>query len=194
MIGYFTFYSCATATYVPNVVGGINQEDCRVNGPAVFLDVWADIIGYLLQIVLIWIAWICLPCSKAKGKPKFRYQKQLKEERKSDCGCFYCYERGGRLKLFMIYDFITFVLCIGLFLYLALSNGGNKEIWQYKVVIIHDLYILKSAMYLVKTIYGILSFPFLIFVIPTIQYLLTNSRDTGYDKYGQCVPQVPDLQ
>ena len=48
-------------------------------------------------------------------------------------------------------------------------------------------------MYLVKTIYGMSSLPFLVFMIPSVTYLVTKSRDTGYDKYGNCVPQVPNL-
>lgn len=48
-------------------------------------------------------------------------------------------------------------------------------------------------MYLVKTIYGILSFPFLIFNIPGLTWVLTRSHGTGYDRIGNCVPIVQDL-
>jgi len=48
-------------------------------------------------------------------------------------------------------------------------------------------------MYLVKTIYGILSFPFLIFNIPGLTWVLTRSHGTGYDRIGNCVPVVQDL-
>jgi hypothetical protein len=43
-------------------------------------------------------------------------------------------------------------------------------------------------MFLAKTIYGLLSLPFMVFIVPSITYLVTASRDTGYDKYGNCVP------
>ena len=36
-------------------------------------------------------------------------------------------------------------------------------------------------MYLVKTIYGVLSFPFLIFIIPGVIFIITRSHGTGYD-------------
>lgn len=48
-------------------------------------------------------------------------------------------------------------------------------------------------MFLVKTIYGMLSFPFMVFMVPSVTYLLTKSRSTAYDTYGNCVPQVPNL-
>lgn len=49
-------------------------------------------------------------------------------------------------------------------------------------------------MYLTKTVYGLLSFPFIVFIFPFITLLLTKSRDTGFDKYGNCVPQIADLK
>jgi hypothetical protein len=69
-----------------------------------------------------------------------------------------------------------------IFIFLVLEEGQHKEIWQYK-----------AALYLVKTIYGVMSFPFTVFILPSVTYLLTKSRDTGYDIYGNCVPQVPNL-
>jgi len=49
-------------------------------------------------------------------------------------------------------------------------------------------------MYFVKTLYGILSFPFIVFVIPYMTFLFTRARATGYDVYGNCVPKVKDLK
>lgn len=48
-------------------------------------------------------------------------------------------------------------------------------------------------MYLAKTVYGILSFPFLIFMVPGFTWVLSRSHGTGYDEYGNCVPIVQDL-
>lgn len=48
-------------------------------------------------------------------------------------------------------------------------------------------------MYLCKTIYGILSFPFLIFLLPGFTWVLTRSHGTGYTPYGKCLPLVSDL-
>lgn len=48
-------------------------------------------------------------------------------------------------------------------------------------------------MYLAKTIYGLLSFPFLVFRIPGLTWILTRSHGTGYDVHGNCVPLVSNL-
>jgi hypothetical protein len=69
-VGYLTFYSCSTISVYSNKD---DADNCRTQGPAIFLNIWADIVGFLLQLILIWVSWILLPCSKLKGRPKFRY-------------------------------------------------------------------------------------------------------------------------
>lgn len=44
-----------------------------------------------------------------------------------------------------------------------------------------------------KWIYGMLSFPFIIFNIPIFLNVLTRSRPTCYDKKGNCVPPKTDV-
>jgi hypothetical protein len=45
MIGYLTFYSCSTVNIYDDPE---KYEDCRVDGPAIFLNIWTDIIGFLM--------------------------------------------------------------------------------------------------------------------------------------------------
>lgn len=119
MVGYFTFYSCA-------VVSELEEEyrTCRSEGPAIFLNYLSDILGFLLQLALVWIAFLLLPVSKAKGKVAFKhYKKEPTKENQECCCCLINPERGGRLKCFMIYDIATFLGCIALFLALSLSDG-----------------------------------------------------------------------
>lgn len=43
MIGYFTFYSCAVVSKLDS-----NYDSCREEGPAIFLNFWSDIFGFLM--------------------------------------------------------------------------------------------------------------------------------------------------
>jgi len=100
MVGYFTFYTCASVSAHDD---RIKYEECRTEGPAIFLNVWADIIGFLLQVLLIWIAWVILPCSKVKGKPKFKYViDEIREDEKriQCCCCFNCFN--DRYKMMIV--------------------------------------------------------------------------------------------
>ena len=44
-------------------------------------------------------------------------------------------------------------------------------------------------LYMAKVFYGLLSFPFLIFAFGPLQDILTKSRPTAYDKYGNTIPK-----
>ena len=57
---------------------------------------------------------------------------------------------------------------------------------------IHD-YQVKESIFYFKSIFGLLSFPFLIFNIPFLVQVLTKSRPTGYTEYGTLVPLVKTL-
>lgn len=41
-----------------------------------------------------------------------------------------------------------------------------------------------------KTIYGLLSFGFAVFLVPLFPQLLTKAYPTGYDRHGNCVPKL----
>jgi len=69
----------------------------------------------------------------------------------------------------MCWDLITLLLCaIGFSVYYYGSNPNKDE---YKI---------KETILYWKSIYGLLSFPYLIFNIPLLETLLTKSRATGY--------------
>lgn len=78
--------------------------------------------------------------------------------------------RGGKLKKFMVYDLIVFLLTLAVF-FLIQYVGEAKEDWQ-----------IRHTFYFCKIMYGLLSFPFLIFALPPMELLLTRSRGTAYNK------------
>jgi len=50
-----------------------------------------------------------------------------------------------------------------------------------------------SSLYNLKMVYGLASFPFLVFELPFIGPALTKCRDTAYDQYGQLVVRLTKL-
>lgn len=62
----------------------------------------------------------------------------------------------------------------------------------YYVFYLHKLkddHQLKSSIIFAQVIYGLLNFPFLIFVLKPCVLFLSKSRETGYDRDGNCVPK-----
>ncbi|CAD8101076.1 unnamed protein product [Paramecium primaurelia] len=172
LIGYFMLYTCTTMKYIDNTY----QEDCTRKGPGASIEVFSEVIGQGAEIVLIWVAFFLLGCSKQKGKPIFQYDDtpQLKE------GCF---ERGGRLKYFMIWDFFALGASIGLFWLVYLTQDSRPNFDNSG-----------DFIYFTEICYGMLSFPFLIFNVPFVNGRLTKAKATAYDRKGNCIPEIDGLR
>lgn len=73
---------------------------------------------------------------------------------------------------------VVFVLNFGLFLILVFAFDKKND-WQ-----------VKQTLYLVKTLYSLLQFIFLIFLLPKMTSILSRSLETGYDHFAVCVPKL----
>ena len=92
-------------------------------------------------------------------------------------------KRGGYLPLVFHYDLAIILFCLCLFMAMLLFR-------PYSIIfgdIIEYGWILRGDLLMLKTVYSLLSFPFLIFVSPLAVLLLHNSK-TAYNENGVCVP------
>lgn len=170
LIGYIQYFRCAVFNR-----GADSSEltDCAVAGSFNNFAYILEIAGFVLQIVLIWSSYFILPFTKAKGLPNFRLkQKELKngvEDSSRELGCCSC-AKGGRLGCFMLWELFTTIFVVGLGLLLVFALGQKEEV------------AIRASVYFCKTIYGLLSFPFLVFAAKPLASLLTKSKPTRYDK------------
>ncbi|KAL4455010.1 hypothetical protein ABPG74_006392 [Tetrahymena malaccensis] len=183
-IGYIQYFLCTSLgkkTYLEQF------KNCTDNGPGVNVNMYADIAGIFLQIIVAWIAYFLIPLSRSKGKNiEFRYNKQKleqnngksEEDEKQCCCCVLDVSKGGRFYKFMIYDLVVFVIMVGVYLIFVFAVNKKNE-WQ-----------IRQILFMSKTLYCLLNFPFLIFAFPVIPQIITASRKTGYDQYGVCVPKI----
>ncbi|EAR89534.2 transmembrane protein, putative (macronuclear) [Tetrahymena thermophila SB210] len=88
LLGYALFFFCSTVNDYNSVS---DYYKCKNNGPGSKINIVSDIVGFLLQIVLCWIAFLLLPCSKQKGqilyatmKKNFQNKQLLDNIRKSE--------------------------------------------------------------------------------------------------------------
>lgn len=87
-------------------------------------------------------------------------------EKKKGC----CLNRGGRLGCFMVWEFINTLITVGLCLIFVYVLNEDDDIS------------LRGVIYFCKTVYGLLSFPFMVFAVPIVTVFLTKSKATKYDK------------
>jgi len=87
---------------------------------------------------------------------------------------------GGVMFYFFLYDVVTTSLLFGWILYSNWRNGISRGDWRYD-----------TSLYFTKVALGLLSTPYVVFMIPVVTNWLTNTRPTAYDKAGNCVPKLP---
>eukprot|EP00746_Dinoflagellata_sp_MGD_P140548 gnl/MRDRNA2_/MRDRNA2_73791_c0_seq1.p1 gnl/MRDRNA2_/MRDRNA2_73791_c0~~gnl/MRDRNA2_/MRDRNA2_73791_c0_seq1.p1 ORF type:complete len:414 (+),score=69.61 gnl/MRDRNA2_/MRDRNA2_73791_c0_seq1:63-1304(+) len=157
-IGYAQYYGCT--------IDDGERHTCKKRGPGTGPDFWLTNLGFVVCLLLGWIAFLLLPYSKDKGRAQLKGVIDTEKFAKA--------KQGGYLQPFLFYDFCIFVMCgIGI---LVLYLQGHTE-WQ-----------LRADIYWIQTLYGVTAFPFAIFTLPVLQSLLTHSRKTAYDSEGRCVP------
>eukprot|EP00440_Ansanella_granifera_P028639 gb/GFBE01031112.1/.p1 GENE.gb/GFBE01031112.1/~~gb/GFBE01031112.1/.p1 ORF type:complete len:522 (+),score=89.25 gb/GFBE01031112.1/:1-1566(+) len=163
-LGFFQYLSCATAP------GNDSDHFCETRGPGSTMPMAIVLVGYVLQIVLVWIAFILLPCSKAKGRTQLTGHLDAHKSLDVVEG----HTRGGYLSYLLWYDLFCFLLsAAGLAYAMYLRN------WVY------DDWPVKHAFFAIQMIYGYLSMPFFLFLIPLLRNVLTHSVPTGYDECGR---------
>jgi len=168
-VSYFHYYLCTN-------FGNEWMDECLPDMIQFHLPLVVQIVLFLVQWALIWVAFFMLPHSKAKGKLKQVHRRESDFNQHTVIGRF-DFSKGGRLKYFMLYDLCIFLVCMTLYLAVDLSYDFND--WQRK-----------SNFLMAEIVYGLLSLPFVILALPLFKNLLTRSRETGYNRYGRCVPHT----
>lgn len=179
-------------------------HSCREAGPATMPIFYIDMIAFGVQILFIWGAFGLLPYSRKKGLKKLAADSPprlfaLSEDaedvqdpgriKKNGCGCRVYDKMGGHLTTLVYLDAVFFFIIvilgiIALFTrsYDVRTNGtGGSNFREYEWQFRADLFWL-------KTLYGFLSFPFLVLLMPGISGVLLHAKPTGYNRAGQCVP------
>jgi hypothetical protein len=157
---------------------------------------------FILQTLLVYLAFMRLPYTIKKGMRKLAAGSSERKHREPDpddskavydincCGCRTYAKRGGQLRSLIYYELATFVIVIGLgiagvFTRFYRLGGGAFIEWEWQF---------KADIYWLKTLYGLLSFPFAIFILPGLSNVLLHVRPTAYNRAGQCVPVVDALK
>lgn len=203
MLGSIQYYICTSST----------PQSCDDDAPRTQL--WAMVL-FVVQIVVVWTAFLLIKCSSRKGgryyqKKKVDSKLPSKSERregfadalKGDAAESMDEENAqldaeleqiarSRLMNLLIYDFIIFLLCLGLVVwatwFYALDEdaritehdeGAGDTNWKYH-----------ATLFWIRAFYGLMSFPFVLLRIPGISSVFSHAKPTGYNPYGNTVPYV----
>lgn len=230
-IGAIQFYVCVMQTtsdvriqynITSNTTTMMSALDSKCNEYGPRMLPW-QLLTFLSQVILVWIAFACLSCSKQQGTYYHQLQRQqeLEDKEKARISLFKnLMEREAALKKaediapemnqtakniiqsaenkhsghhrlmgFLIYDIITFVICLSIGLWATFYNqldrdadaNSSKGFSNWK---------LRMTWFWVQCGYGMLSFPFLLLVLPVVNTLLTHAKPTAFNQYGVTVPYL----
>lgn len=215
-----------------NCVHADLEHTCDVDGPGATSDIYSGLIDFVGSCMLVWFAFLCLPCTGSKGGSR---DLGLEDEHDmvnySDGGysqsdsdgpqqrgiCRWCCRccrrrwdptRGGRLAVLLVWDLFSFILSFVLLV--ALCNvdvsharvGGrptdmtaweNISTWDgMKAAISKDFttWEFRTTFFMIRIFYAFLSFPFVIFMLPILNSILTHTQPTGFNSQGLCVPYM----
>jgi len=191
----------------------LSRVTCDVDGPGLASDFFWETAAFVVQSSLVWMAFLLLPYStRAAGTQVDVIDEaaavgtleevtadptaaELPGERAltaaealAQAELRYRQHAGGVLRHFVMYDFLCFTSVAAYVIWYghrsgALAFHAQGVQWQFRSTCVYG-----------RSIYGLLSLPFLAFVIPPFNSVLTQARPTAYDQAGDAVPLLNPRQ
>jgi len=165
--GFIIFLGCVTLD------ANDSEHRCESSGPGTGADMWPTTAGFVFQIVLVWLAFIFLRCSKEKGRSTLKGTVVNHADVNPS-------KKGGYIIYLLWYDLACFVLCMGVVCF-AVSTRPSMQFDDWPV---------HHALFGAQVLYGLLSAPFFVFTLPLLDRLLTHVLPTAYDQKGVCRKRV----
>lgn len=175
-------------------------EHCDTLGPRLNGN---DMLFFILQIVIVWCAFLRLPYTRRDGHELNVVTTQLpftpsssssslndqsvqsSSPSRSSCSSLSVtrdllgnqvnLSRGGQLVRLFGYETISLCMVLMLLIGVVYCDFDTSQ--------------REALMYWIRTLYGLLSLPFLPFKIPILATILMHTHRMGYDEYGRTVPR-----
>lgn len=166
IMGFFIFMNCVT------VDGRGDEHHCEREGPGIAGHYEVTVGGFLVQVVLVWVAFTLLSCSREKGRSSLKGALDIEEKADPNKSR----SAGGYLRYLLFYDLFCFLLSASLVVAMMASRPEDD----------YDEWTVKQFVFAAQVLYGFLSMPFFLFTIPLFQIVLTHTVPTAYDEHGRC--------
>lgn len=171
--GLVLFYVCLTAQ------ADDSNHSCEEHGPGNSNGFWLVLLGFVIQVVIIWVAFLLLPWSVDKGRS--RLKGGLSQDKLPVAGAG---RRGAYIKHLLWYDLVSAVLCSvvpALVIVLRPKPGSFAD---------EDIWYVEHVIFASQIVYGLLTVPFFLFTLPGLSRVLTHAMPTAYDREGRCVQPI----
>ncbi|OQR96128.1 hypothetical protein ACHHYP_16938 [Achlya hypogyna] len=169
------------------MLGVVKYLSCALQGSMVLCDAYGPMLSpwntlfFLWQIALVWVAFFYLPYTERPTAATVLSPRHEAPARafQDMFGNVLHMDRGGYLMKLCGYETITF--CITMALALAVQTS-LEHTWQRQ-----------TLMFWIRTLYGLLSLPYLPFKVPLVENVLLHTCRMGYDARGRTVRMVKSV-
>jgi len=215
----FKGYQFITAVFA-GIIGGVQLQACAVRetcdqygdlgAPGMGADFYVENLSFSLNVILVWTAFLLLPCSTQKGAVGALLKA---ESNQSGTQSKETSQRGGWRWQQAAPDAPTVVSALHKddfdstwFGFKARSQAGGSlmmPLLGYDFVcfttsgalaafayLTTDGWHMRSWIFWCRVLYGIEALPFTPFIIPVVDRILLHARPTYYDRTGRCVPPL----
>jgi len=159
------------------------------------------VIDFVGSVLLVWVAFVLLPCSRKHGtlarraeyleriKPAWKAASRTEVEmvvsrqRCCTCCCAGPKMQGGRILRLLWWDLGCFLLCCSGLVVLQGLTGCSVGSAEFL-----------ANLYWCRVAYSMLTVPFFLFGLPGIRQVLTHAEPTGFSWTGRCVPLMIGVQ
>jgi len=161
LTGFFLYVGCVT------VPADVDDHACENSGPGMAGNFYTILGFWLLQIIVVWIAFLLLPCSIAKGRTQLKGN--IEQEQSTVAK-----RKGGYIVWLLLWDLFAFICCAATLGYVVTTVGDDPlNAWP-----------VKQAFFAMQVVYGYSAMPFFFFTLPVLQTILTHAVPTAYDRRG----------
>lgn len=213
MVGAASYYECVAVDYagdrwpaLPDGRGNrLYLNDCHMVGPGALPGFYTDMILFLVQGMTVWLAMGLLPGTIKKGLRKLAAGSAPRHFQPSSPSLLEQVETaipvvgfgrkpvyggmGGKLRQMIFFDAFVLLLLCGVTTLLLFTRP--YDVLEAGAFSRHE-WLFKQDVFWLKTIYGLASLPFVVFLIPVVSNVLLHVRPTGYNRAGVCVPLQTD--
>jgi len=196
LVGFLLYFACVTFPNLKEVAA--TGSRCMTDGPGMAELYQIIVASWLLPILLVWICVILLPYSEEKGRSKLKILQDAEDDAASNTKHVDSpqsnttreakLKAGGYLRMMLIFDFVVFVLCVGMLCLIVWTQphtGNNSQISALYNAL-DDNWQVKQTFHCCQFMYGLFSIVFVPFNLPFLQAVLTHTVPTAYDKQGRC--------
>lgn len=194
ILGAVLYYSCINF----NQAGDLAEVTCVDSGPGAADNFFLSIIAFLLNVVLVWIAFAFIGSSVKKGEKTYIGASNKEKDEKAEGVDSSGREEVSRLRKLLLWDMFWFLIAavVVVFFFITFDYYDPEDDSVEPEPLTNPFEVFqnwrfRAHIYWIKVFYSFMTFPFMLWSLPVLSSLVSHAKPTGYSPNGHCIAMVP---